>query len=283
MAKHGILVTGLILVLVLVGGCGVGATATSQGQTTKRSAIHHPISVQNPSKAPAVSAAELHNIFGNNIPVAPAPFPRVTTLTHQESLTVVPIKAEYGVQEVLQPLPQTVVLPVAASQFHWTAYALNLGHNSSIYIPGLVGMQSPKTIVGADGSWDVNLSADQVSIMVSDTPGCVGCAIWATASIFPSSQKSSASYGAAYTGPMVSSLKNLLNVEYVNPHQVLEGFRLSDALEEWRLIDLNNSDRNRLGGLMFMISVVAPPADSQIATTVLSDVYAQLGGRAKGY
>ncbi|PSR33040.1 MAG: hypothetical protein C7B46_11600 [Sulfobacillus benefaciens] len=283
MVKHGVLVTGLALVLVVVGGCGVGATATSQGQSTERSANRHHISVQNPSKAPAVSAAELRNIFGNNIPVAPAPLPRVTASTLQESLTVVPIKAEYGVQEVLQPLPQTVVLPVASSQFHWAAYALNIGHNSSIYIPGLVGMQSPKTIVGADGSWDVNLSADQVSIMVSDTPGCVGCAIWATASIFPSSQKSSASYGAAYTGPMVSSLKNLLNVEYVNPHRVLEGFRLSDALEEWRLVDLNNMDRNRLGGLMFMISVVAPAGDSQIATTVLSDVYAQLDGRAKGY
>jgi hypothetical protein len=209
--------------------------------------------------------------------------PQVTDLPYQESLTVVPIKAEYGVSETFQPLPPTVVLPVASDQFPWTAYALNLGTNTPIYIPGLAGMHSHNAIVGADGSWGVNLSTDKVNIVVSDTPACVGCAIWGTAAIFPSSQKSSASYGSAYTGPMVSSLKNLLNVDYVNPHQVLEGFRLSDGQEEWRLIDLNSSDRNRPGGLMFMISVVAPPKDSQVATTVLSDVYDQLDGKAKGY
>jgi hypothetical protein len=58
MVKFSILTAGLAIAVVSSGGCGLAATAPSQGQSSGLPVHHH---ARHPSKAPVVSAAELHN------------------------------------------------------------------------------------------------------------------------------------------------------------------------------------------------------------------------------
>lgn len=199
-------------------------------------------------------------------------------------LPVIPLHVIYGAAppEAIT-IPSHIAMPVASvNPSSWVVYALHTNLPHPIYVIGLPGMHTHHPVVGADGSWNLDLTKGSLQVAVSDTPGCYGCAIDGSAALFKSSQQASASYGGPYTGPMLSSLGHYISFQYVNHHLVLYGYRMAHGMEDWSFEDVNLANENRPGGLFFSASVIGPASARPLANTILADVYAELSGKTTG-
>lgn len=264
--------------LFLLTGCGVRA---SGGVSTSVPPVSsHPVSSPSKPATPNLAA-----IFGQNTPVGPAALPAMTTVSTLSPLSVVTLHPTYGASSPsVITIPDRVSMPVSRGTAPFlVAYALPVYSSQPIYILGISGMASHHPSVGADGSWNLDLTKGNVQVTASDTPACAGCAVDGSAALFKTSQQASASYGGPYTGPMLSSLGHYVSFAYRNHHLVTYGYKMAHGLEDWTFEDVNLSSRNRPGGLFFSGSVIAPPSDQALANTILSDLYQQLSGRAVGY
>ncbi len=264
--------------LFLLSGCGVSAAGGSSVSTPPASSR----AVSSPSKsAPPNFAA----IFGQNTPLGPATLPAMTPAGTLSALSVVMLHPTYGASSPSAlTIPNRVSMPVpSAVSSLLVAYALHADAAQPIYVLGISGMDSHHPSVGADGSWNLDLTKGNLQVTVSDAPACAGCAVDGSAAFFKSSQQASASYGGPYTGPMLSSLGHYVSFAYRNHHLVTYGYKMAHGLEDWTFEDVNLSRDSRPGGLFFSGSVIAPPTDQALANTILSDLYQQLSGRAIGY
>lgn len=259
-------------------GCGIsasGATSTSVSPTSSKP-------VASPQKPATPNFAA---IFGQNTPLSPAALPTMTPVSTVSSLPVVTLHPTYGASAPSAiSIPNQVSMPVSrATSSSLVAYALHVDSAQPIYVLAPSRMDSHHPSVGANGSWNLDLTKGNVQVTVSDAPACAGCAVDGSAALFKSSQQASASYGGPYTGPMLSSLGHYVAFDYVNHHLVIYGYKMAHGLEDWTFEDVNLSNQNRPGGLFFSGSVIAPSSDQAMASTVLADIYQQLSGRAVGY
>lgn len=234
---------------IITAGCGIAvprAPKSSIPPSPKETAS--PVPPRSKSRpAPKISGSQLAMLFGTEIPAAPI------------------------------PLPKDVPMAVRPSQSAYLAYAVPLGSARAIYVPAPPGMRS-QAGVGADGSLDLSLQQGSVSITVSDTPSCVGCAVDGAAGIFPAATRQSGQYGDPYSGPDLSALRSLISYRFESPHLFIKAYQMRNGLDVWGLEDFRLGGEDRPGGILFMASVSGPAQSRALADTVLSDVYAQLAG-----
>ncbi len=262
--------------LFILTGCGMSTPVA-------KSPTPHTQKSSSPSKK-KTTTPNLAAIFGQDTPVSPGTLPNLASPNETVALTVIPLHATYGTSAPGRiTIPSQVTMPGASTSPRWVAYALHTYLSHPIYVIGLTGMHTHHPLVGADGSWNLDLTKGSLQVTVSDTPACYGCAVDGSAALFKSAQQASASYGGPYTGPMLSSLGHYVSFDYLSHHLVVYGYHMAHGLEDWTFVDVNMSGINRPGGLFFSGSVIGPPSDAKLANTILADVYQQLSGKAKGY
>lgn len=264
---------------VVIAGCGIAASkAPSPSIPSSSKETASPVPPHSKSRpAPKVSGSQLAILFETEVPASPIPLPSVAAGPDKLALPVLNVPATYGATESFAPLPKNVPMAVRPSQSDYLAYTLSLGGAMAIYVPAPPGMRS-QAEVGADGSLDLSLQHGSVSITVSDTPACVGCAVDGAAGIFPAATRQSGQYGDPYSGPALSALRSLISYRFESSHLFIKAYQMRSGRDVWGLEDFSLRDEDRPGGILFMVSVSGPAQSRALADTVLSDVYAQLDG-----
>lgn len=260
-------------------GCGIAVSKSPSPSIPPSSReTASPVPLRSKSRpAPKISESQLAILFGAEIPAAPIPLPSVAVGPDKLALPVQNIPATYGATDSFAPLPKDVPMAVRPSQSAYLAYAVPLGGTRAIYVPAPPGMRS-QAGVGADGSLALSLQHGSVSITISDTPACVGCAVDGAAGIFPAATRQSGQYGDPYSGPALSALRSLISYRFESSHLFIKAYQMRTGRDVWGLEDFNLRDEDRPGGILFMVSVSGPAQSRTLADTVLSDVYAQLDG-----